>query len=54
VSRDYAPLDLHWGGVCRKCTGVGFAHYLTCPTLRPPAYLDVPFDDGSGDEDVTP
>ena len=24
-------------GVCRKCTGVGFAHYLTCPTLNCPA-----------------
>jgi hypothetical protein len=25
---------------CRKCTGYGDAHYLTCPTLRLPARKD--------------
>ncbi len=24
---------------CPRCTGLGDAHYLTCPTLRLPAWL---------------
>jgi hypothetical protein len=51
VSRDGAP---QWGGICPKCTAIGDAHFLTCPTLRAPARVAIPFDDGSGDEEVTP
>jgi hypothetical protein len=29
-----------WIGICKKCTGYGDAHFLTCPTLRLPARND--------------
>lgn len=30
---------------CKRCTGRGNAHYLTCPTLRLPAGYDFKLDD---------
>lgn len=30
---------------CKKCTGYGKGHFLTCPTLRLPAGYDFKNDD---------